>query len=374
MSMVTQMSLTSISSNLLLSTLFSLIAIESFAAVGTVTEQNGPVAQITRDNEKLVAEKGTGVEMNDTIVTAKTRLGLTFDDDTRVAITEQSRLIIDDFVYDGNNNTGKLTMRIALGTVRYASGAIAHNNNESVKLSTPTATIAVRGTDFTMTVDEIGRSLIILLPSCNNPADANDCFTGEITVETDAGFVILNQAYQATVAASASSPPTAPKIISTLEMHIDNMLIISPPRELPGGMAYIDQAKETSYLEDDLLLFEELIKELLTEDRLAYGMLDINYLDIEYLDNILDLTNMLKDDELGTDPVLPNINPHKSWIQYSYNEEQIYLYAERLPHIAQVTLERYTDGIVTIVQDGIEAPLQINEGGSSVVINITQSQ
>ena len=158
MSMVTQMSLTSISSNLLLSTLFSLIAIESFAAVGTVTEQKGPVAQITRDNEKLVAEKGTGVEMNDTIVTAKTRLGLTFDDDTRVAITEQSRLIIDDFVYDGNNNTGKLTMRIALGTVRYASGAIAHNNSESVKLSTPTATIAVRGTDFTMTVDEIDKA------------------------------------------------------------------------------------------------------------------------------------------------------------------------------------------------------------------------
>jgi hypothetical protein len=31
---------------------------------------------------------------------------------------------------------------------------------------------------------------------------------------------------------------------------------------------------------------------------------------------------MLASDELGSDPVLPNINQFKSYIQYSYNEEQ----------------------------------------------------
>jgi len=312
--------------------------------------------------------------MNDTITTSKAKLNLTFEDNTKVAMTQQSKLVIDDFVYDPNSGTGTLAMNVAMGTVRYASGAISKNSRENVRLRTPTATISVRGTDFTMTVDEIGRSLVILLPTCPVPENPKDCFTGEIEVSTDVGMVILNQAFQATVVASASNPPTAPKIISTLEVHIDNMLIISPPKELPGGMAYIDQADaKEGTLDKDALLFEELITEYLEEDQLSYNQLDMNFLDIEYLDNILDLTNMLANDELGSDPVLPNINQFKSYIQYNYNEEQIFLYAERPPHIVQVTLERHTYGYVNISQDGIIAPLQINDGGSDVIINITQS-
>ena len=351
-----------------------LAPLSAFAKVGEVTEQIGQDASISRDKDTIVVGKGTGINMNDTITTSKAKLNLTFEDNTKVAMTQQSKLVIDDFVYDPNSGTGTLAMNVAMGTVRYASGAISKNSRENVRLRTPTATISVRGTDFTMTVDEIGRSLVILLPSCPDPNKPEECFTGEIEVSTDVGMVLLNQAFQATVVASASNAPTTPRIISTLEINIDNMLIISPPKELPGGMAYIDQADaKEGILDKDALLFEELITEYLEEDQLSYNQLDINFLDIEYLDNILDLTNMLAGDELGIDPVLPNINQFKSYIQYNYNEEQIFLYAERPPHIVQVTLERHTYGYVNISQDGIIAPLQINDGGSDVIINITQS-
>ena len=351
-----------------------LAPLSAFAKVGEVTEQIGQDAIISRDKDTIVVGKGTGINMNDTITTSKAKLNLTFEDNTKVAMTQQSKLVIDDFVYDPNSGTGTLAMNVAMGTVRYASGAISKNSRENVRLRTPTATISVRGTDFTMTVDEIGRSLVILLPTCPEPDEPELCFTGEIEVSTDVGMVLLNQAFQATVVASASNAPTAPKIISTLEINIDNMLIISPPKELPGGMAYIDQADaKGAALDKDALLFEDLITEYLEEDQLSYNQLDINFLDIEYLDNILDLTNMLAGDELGIDPVLPNINQFKSYIQYNYNEEQIFLYAERPPHIVQVTLERHTYGYVNISQDGIIAPLQINDGGTDVVINITQS-
>jgi hypothetical protein len=351
-----------------------LAPLSAFAKVGEVTEQIGQDAIISRDKDTIVVGKGTGINMNDTITTSKAKLNLTFEDNTKVAMTQQSKLVIDDFVYDPNSGTGTLAMNVAMGTVRYASGAISKNSRENVRLRTPTATISVRGTDFTMTVDEIGRSLVILLPSCPDPKKPEECFTGEIEVSTDVGMVLLNQAFQATVVASASNAPTAPKIISTLEINIDNMLIISPPKELPGGMAYIDQADaKGAALDKDALLFEDLITEYLEEDQLSYNQLDMNFLDIEYLDNILDLTNMLAGDELGIDPVLPNINQFKSYIQYNYNEEQIFLYAERPPHIVQVTLERHTYGYVNISQDGIIAPLQINDGGTDVVINITQS-
>lgn len=146
-----------------------LVPLSVSAKVGEVTEQVGQEAKIVRNKDSIIVSKGTGIEMNDTITTSKARLNLTFEDDTKVAITQQSKLVIDDFVYDPNSKTGKLAMKVAMGTVRYASGAVAHNSRENVRLRTPTATIAVRGTDFTMTVDEIGRSLVILLPTCPDP-------------------------------------------------------------------------------------------------------------------------------------------------------------------------------------------------------------
>ena len=357
----------------LLALAFLLLPTPSLANIGTVTTQVGQEAKISRDSDTIEVSEGTGIKMNDAITTTRSKLMLTFEDDTKVSVTQQSKLIVDDFIYDPSTpGTGKLAMNVAMGTVRYASGAIARNNRNNVNLRTPTATIAVRGTDFTMTVDEIGRSLIILLPTCPDESQPQNCFTGVIEVSSDVGMVVLNQAFQATVVTSKDANPTKPKILDIRPQDIDNMLIIAPPKELPAGLAYIDQAKESSFLEDDAFLFEDLITEYM-EDELDYGELNIDFLDFEFLDNILDLTNMLADDELAIDPVLPNIHQFKSYIQYSYNEEGIFLFAERPPHVVQVRLDRYVYGYVNIEQDGIIAPLMINDGGSDVIINITQS-
>lgn len=369
-----RMPLTYYKTNLrLLALALLLLPTPSLANIGTVTAQIGREAKISRDSDTIDVSEGTGIEMNDTISTTRSKLMLTFDDDTKVSVTQQSKLVVDDFIYDPSTpGTGKLAMNVAMGTVRYASGAIARNNRNNVNLRTPTATIAVRGTDFTMTVDEIGRSLIILLPTCPD-SDPQNCFTGVIEVSSDVGMVILNQAFQATVVTSKNAKPTKPKILDIRPQDIDNMLIIAPPKELPGGVAYIDQAKKSSFLEDDAFLFEDLITEYM-EDELTYGELEIDWLDFEFLDNILDLTNMLADDELKIDPVLPNIHQFKSYIQYSYNENGIFLFAERPPHVAQIRMDRYIYGYVNIEMDGVPAPLMINDGGTDVIINITQTE
>ncbi len=243
-----------------------------------------------------------------------------------------------------------------------------------MRISTPTAKISVRGTDFTMTIDEIGRSLVILLPTCSDPKKLDECWTGEIEVASDVGSVNLNQAFQATVVLSGDRAPSTPKLIGILEMNIDNMLIISPPREFSAGLGHIDQAQRSGFLNDDLLKYEELVKDLLAEDRLEYKELDINGLNVDYLDNLLDVTNMLRVDEFSSDAVLPTVHNYKAWVQSSYNEEQILLQSKRPPHIAIVTLERYSEGNVNIMQDGVGALLQINDGGTNVVINITQTR
>lgn len=350
----------------------------AFAAVGSITEQSGSTAQIERNKNKLTTNKGTGVEMNDTVTTAKTKLGITFQDNTRVQVNEQSRLVIDDFVYDPkNSDAGKLGMKVALGTVRYASGQIAKNNPQKVAISTPTATIAVRGTDFTMTVDEVGKSLIILLPSCPpNSKREDECIVGEIEVSTDVGAVILNQAFQATVVNSASQAPSDPKLIDINENAISNNLIISPPPAVANDMRSIKQAETNDNgLSKDFLEYRELTKNQLEDNLLKEVNMDTAALDRDYLDNMLDISTgaMLSSELEVEDPVLPNIRQFP-WIPKSYTEERIFIYSDRSPHVASVNVSRDTNGVANITQDGVGGGIIFNGGGTNVVFNIVQTQ
>ena len=87
----------------------------SYAAIGKVTEQVNTPPSIQRANQTLAGAKGTSVEMNDSIKTQAGKVGITFEDDTKVQVNENSRLVIDDFVYDPKTKAGKLGAKIALG-------------------------------------------------------------------------------------------------------------------------------------------------------------------------------------------------------------------------------------------------------------------
>jgi hypothetical protein len=266
------------------------------ATIGTITEQVQTPPSIQRQKQTLTGSKGTGLEMSDTVRTQQGKVGLTFADNTRVQVTENSKLVIDDFVYDPNSNKGgKLAVNIALGTVRYASGQIAKNNPQAVAVNTPSATIGVRGTDFTAAVDELGRSTIILLPSC--PVGwkdvKTDCKTGEISVTSDEGVVIMNQPFQATVVTTRDTRPMRPVILKLDEDQMNNLLIMTPVKPENTNESRGDTKK--SFLDVDYLKFEGLDNVLKAQDPFKYSKLDVNFLERDFLVNILDLINaMLK--------------------------------------------------------------------------------
>jgi len=278
------------------------LTFSSFAAgiIGDIILHTGN-AVIEQDGEDVEAEKDLDIFSYNTVKTGKGKVAIGFIDDTRVDVTEHSKLIIDEFVYDPNTKTGSLSLKAALGTIRYASGQIAKTSPTNVQIKTPTATIGVRGTDFTMTVDEIGSSTIILLPSC----DTNGfCFVGEITVESDAGQVIMNTAFQATTVDTISSPPLKPVILSLEEDFITNLLIISQPRKIEEAVREEEFQKTATALDVDLLAFDELdksmedyIKELEDEDDV--GQLDRDFLSQNFLGNILDQLNLQLALQLG---------------------------------------------------------------------------
>jgi len=193
---------------LILSVLICLLS-SSLAEVGNVTAQTR-AAQITRKGDKILTEVDTPVEMRDLIQTLKGRADIKFVDDTKVSVTEYSKLIIDEFVYNPEKKTGKLSLKAALGTIRYSSGKIAKNSRKNVKIKSPTASVSVRGTDFTMNVQEDGASSFILLPSTD---EAGNSYVGSIDVSTLGGTVTLNQAYEATTVTTAIAPPTPPQVI-----------------------------------------------------------------------------------------------------------------------------------------------------------------
>ena len=219
--------------------LFLLYSQSLFASAGSITEITGPT-QITRGKEKIKGGLKVGIESNDKVETLNSKTGITFIDDTHVTVSEHSKLIIDDFVFDPKSSSGKIGLKAPLGTVRYLSGKIARNNHNNVNVTTPTASIAVRGTDFSMTVDETGKSLIILLPT----KIGNKYVVGKIDVTTMAGTVTLDKAFEGTVATAFNLKPSTPVIFKLDGNDVDNNLILSNPKKEESSL---DKARAAAY-------------------------------------------------------------------------------------------------------------------------------
>src|SRR6056300_665782 len=266
---------------------------QGLAAIGDVIEQQGNSMIERQGGDELLVDKGTGVESMDTVKTANGRTAIQFVDDTRVDVTEHSKLLIDEFVYDPNTKTGALNIKAALGTIRYASGQIAKNSRQNIKIRTPTATIAVRGTDFSMSVDEFGQSTVILLPSCTLAGSKTLCTVGEISVESDVGQVVLHQAFQATTISALDSAPQRPLLLDPDETFINNLIIVRKP-------VYKDEEEERrrianliDVLDLDFLEFDGLDVDLLALDETEtwYTELDYDPLALEFLFDALDQSN-----------------------------------------------------------------------------------
>lgn len=360
---------------LVLTTILLFAAAHNAAAnsIGVVSEQTGPT-EIQRKQQVLPSSLKTAIEANDAIITAQARVGIVFRDSSTVQITEQSRLVIDSFVFDDSKqDAGKLALKVALGTARFASGQIAKHSPESIKVDTPTATIGVRGTDFTLTVDEIGRSLIILLPSC--PVGwkniERDCVVGEISVTTGMGTVSLNRAFQATTAKSRESDPAKPVIIRLNADQINNLLILTPPREiLQQERASTARANilDRNDLNTDLLSFSELSLNHLDKDQLS-----VNSLDQDLLSNLLDdFINLLNSNRNNRErALLPNYSPsnRNAGLRYNIVDRNITLFRETPSNYIEVTVDRDNATTLNLVQDSINIEQNVNRsGGSSITI------
>ena len=349
-------------------------SLNAYAAIGKVTEQVNAPPTIQRQNNTLTGNKGTGVEMNDAIKTGQGKVGITFEDDTRVQVNENSKLVIDDFVYDPKSKAGKLGAKVALGTVRYASGQIAKNSPQNVALNTPSATVAVRGTDFTATVDELGESTIILLPSCPNDRPMrsrrdieSSCKTGTIEVSNDAGTVILNQPFQVTKVQSRTQPPTPPKTLDLSESAINNMIIVSPPKEV--RQAIQEQQKMFNPLDIDFLKEKGLENWLdMQASQIYEDKIKRNFLDNGFLASLFDIIGSALDEKFlePVDPVLPDYRKSSGIVAYK-DEMNVELCRDNGADIQCVKTPLTQNSTIFQTQGALEFKNRVNQGGNTII-------
>ena len=356
--------------------------------IGDITEHKGS-GGITREGESFTTELGLGIQQMDAIETAKGRIKLTFLDDTVLRLVEHTEVVLTKYYFDPDNKkNNSLSMKFVSGTARFATGKLGLVPKENITLTTPTATIAVRGTSFTTTVDELGRSLVVLLPETECTIDGDCSPSGAITVTNEGGVVTLTEAYQATMVSSYDQIPTQPVVLQNLTMNmIDNMFIVSPPEQITEAVNE-EQGRNSGDNSTSLLDFTELDQDLLKEDwdgeDLEYTELDMDLLDVDFLQDVLvaiEEVNILKRSTQSAQSGSGEFDIQGTILGFDKNTQystivdtgsgQIWFYREvngiisvRVPIDGSTTLRSENEGKENLITVG---------DGQSVVIIINQS-
>ena len=348
------------------------------AEIGEISELRGN-GEILRQSEgdKLLATLALDIFSYDDIRTGNGRIAVKFVDESIIRLTEHSKIIIDEYIYDPDPSKSKLALRMASGTARFITGALGKIDKQNIKIRTPSATVAVRGTDFTTTVDELGRSLVILLP---NPDGSS---SGEITVETMAGLEVLNKPYQATMVSMSESPPTKPVTLVNMTLSfIDNLLIVSPPDEVQQAVDEQSQSS-TNVLDIDLLEENDLDDNDLDKDELEEEItrLDIDLLAVDFLQDLLEMMETTaaggKDkgsegeiDGVKLEGILPNFDQDAQ--VYSFVDGEILSLVRQVENTVDLELDKSGGYNIQILSAGKLINITVNGGGENEII-INQS-
>jgi hypothetical protein len=122
---------------------------EPIGNVATVTGN----ASVVRNNETTPLKVKDDIYLNDVVqTTANSTLGITFNDATTFSLKANAQITIDTYVYEegGKQNAG--VFDVAKGTVAFVAAAVAKTGD--MKITTPTATLGIRGTTGLVEVPE----------------------------------------------------------------------------------------------------------------------------------------------------------------------------------------------------------------------------
>lgn len=150
--------------------LLMIINISLWANIGTVMAMKGS-ADLKRETKLMKVSSGMELLKGDAIIThAKSRVQVMLNDDTVVTIGQNSSFGFEDFVFDGTKKS-KIAMRATRGFFRSVTGKLGKIAPERFKVKTASATIGIRGTDFSGNIIGDAQTFV--------------CYSGAISVAFD---------------------------------------------------------------------------------------------------------------------------------------------------------------------------------------------
>ncbi len=115
--------------------------------IGTVDNVTGSISVVRADGSTDTLEIGDKVFQGDRIETPdEGGVGITLADTSTFSLGPDSEMVLDELVYDPGHQEGSAVLSLLSGTTSYVSGQIAKINPDAVNISTPVATIGIRGT------------------------------------------------------------------------------------------------------------------------------------------------------------------------------------------------------------------------------------
>ena len=119
---------------------------------GTVKAVTGTVT-VERDGKALPLGVGDKILPQDKLITGKdSHVAVTLRDDTLISTGADSQVALREFAFDAGTHDGSLFVAVLRGVTAMVSGLVAKANPQAMRVTTPTATIGIRGTEFIVEV------------------------------------------------------------------------------------------------------------------------------------------------------------------------------------------------------------------------------
>ena len=163
--------------------------------IGNVATLTG-TATVIRNKNSLPLKLKDDIYLNDVLATsANSTLGITFNDATTFNLTANARITVDNYIYEDGGKQNSALFDITKGTVAFVAAAVAKTGD--MKISTPSATLGIRGTTGLVEVDgtTAGAHNIKLYPDADgrvghiDVSDRNGVRLGSLT-QGSSGFTL----------------------------------------------------------------------------------------------------------------------------------------------------------------------------------------
>ena len=116
-------------------------------AIGRVDTLESTVEATRADGTKVSLSQGDSIFQGDVIETGNSgSVSLVMADDTVFSLDANGEVTMDEMVYDPVAQSGTISATLVKGVFSFVSGQIAKTDPDAMVLSTPVATIGIRGT------------------------------------------------------------------------------------------------------------------------------------------------------------------------------------------------------------------------------------